>query len=75
VGCDWCGGSGYKGRIAIHELMTAIPSIKRAIRQEARVEELREIALQEGMWTLKMDGIMKVLNGETDMEQILRVCM
>lgn len=74
-GCEDCGGSGYKGRVAIHELMTAIPSIKRAIRQEARVEELREIALQEGMWTLKMDGIMKVLTGSTDMEQILRVCM
>ncbi|HBG05968.1 MAG: type II secretion system protein E [Geobacteraceae bacterium GWC2_58_44] len=74
-GCERCGGSGYKGRVAIHELMTAIPAIKKAIRHEARVEELREIALQEGMWTLKMDGIMKVLTGDTDMEQILRVCM
>ena len=74
-GCEQCGGTGYKGRLAIHELMIAIPEIKKAIRKESRVEELREIALQEGMWTLKMDGIMKVLNGETDLEQILRVCM
>ena len=74
-GCEQCGGSGYKGRIAIHELMPATPAVKNAIREGARAEELRKIALAEGMWTLKMDGIMKVLNGETDMEQILRVCM
>lgn len=74
-GCDECGGSGYKGRIAVHELMVASPSIKRAIRHQARLEELREAALEEGMWTLKMDGIIKVLHGETDLEQILRVCM
>ena len=74
-GCEQCGGTGYKGRIAIHELMVAIPEIKRAIRQEARLEELRGIALREGMWPLKLDGILKVLSGETDLVQILRVCM
>ena len=40
-GCDRCAGSGYKGRIAIHELMTAIPAIKNAIRQETGVDELQ----------------------------------
>ena len=75
TGCDHCAGSGYKGRIAIHELMTATPALKVAIRQETGQEELRKLALAEGMWTLKMDGIMKVLHGYTDMEQILRVCM
>ncbi|HXE98591.1 MAG TPA: ATPase, T2SS/T4P/T4SS family [Dongiaceae bacterium] len=74
-GCDRCGGSGYQGRIAIHELMTATPAIKHAIRQSAGGEELRKLALAEGMWTLKMDGIMKVFHGETDMEHVLRVCM
>lgn len=74
-GCDHCAGSGYKGRIAIHEMMSATPAIKNAIRRELGAEELRKIALSEGMWTLKMDGIMKVLKGETDMEQILRVCI
>ena len=75
AGCDECGGTGYKGRIAIHELMVATAGIKSAIRQEKGLDELRSIALAEGMWTLKMDGMMKVLQGETDMEHILRVCM
>jgi type II secretory ATPase GspE/PulE/Tfp pilus assembly ATPase PilB-like protein len=75
VGCEKCGGSGYRGRIAIHELMTGIPLIKSAIRQVTGVDELRQIALEQGMWTLKMDGIMKVLCGETDMEQVLKVCI
>lgn len=75
AGCDRCGGSGYKGRIAIHEMMSATPAIKNAIRRGAGAGELREIALSEGMWTLKMDGIMKAMKGETDMEQILRVCI
>ena len=75
VGCEECGGTGYKGRIAIHELMVATPGIKSAIRREKELEELRSIALDEGMLTLKMDGLMKVLSGETDMEHILKVCM
>jgi type II secretory ATPase GspE/PulE/Tfp pilus assembly ATPase PilB-like protein len=74
-GCDRCGKSGYKGRVAIHELMLATPDLKNAIRQETGVEELRKIALADGMWTLKMDGIMKVFTGVTDMEHILKVCM
>jgi type II secretory ATPase GspE/PulE/Tfp pilus assembly ATPase PilB-like protein len=74
-GCENCGGSGYKGRIAIHELLVATPAIKNAIRLGAGVDELRKTALAEGMWTLKMDGIMKVLNGDTDLEHVLKVCM
>jgi type II secretory ATPase GspE/PulE/Tfp pilus assembly ATPase PilB-like protein len=74
-GCERCGGSGYKGRFAIHELLLGTPAIKQAVRQAAGVEELRSIALSEGMWTLRMDGIMKVLSGYTDMEQIFKVCM
>ena len=74
-GCDLCGNSGYKGRVAIHELMLTTPELKNAIRQESGVEELRKIALADGMWTLKMDGIMKVFTGVTDMEHILKVCM
>ena len=75
VGCDECGGLGYKGRIAIHELMVGTAGVKSAIRQGKALEELRAIAMAEGMWTLKMDGLMKVFRGETDMEHILRVCM
>lgn len=75
VGCPKCNGIGYKGRIALHELMAGTPAIKRAIKGNADAEALKELAQQEGMWTLKMDGIMKVLKGYTDMEQILKVCV
>jgi type II secretory ATPase GspE/PulE/Tfp pilus assembly ATPase PilB-like protein len=74
-GCEQCGGSGYKGRVAIHELMLGTPAVKRAIREGLSVEELRRLALDDGMWTLRMDGIMKVFAGLTDMEHILKVCL
>ncbi|MBU5635465.1 Flp pilus assembly complex ATPase component TadA [Geomonas sp. Red69] len=75
VGCDECGGTGYKGRLALHELMVGTETVKSAIRRGVGMDELRSIAMDEGMWTLKMDGLMKVLQGETDLEQILKVCM
>jgi type II secretory ATPase GspE/PulE/Tfp pilus assembly ATPase PilB-like protein len=74
-GCEQCGGTGYKGRFAIHELLRATPAIRRAIREGAGVEALRQIALAEGMWTLRMDGVMKVFQGMTDLEHIHKVCM
>lgn len=73
-GCDRCGGTGYKGRVAIHELLLGTPPVKEAIKTKAGVEVLRELGLHEGMKTLKMDGIAKVINGVTDLEQILKVC-
>jgi type II secretory ATPase GspE/PulE/Tfp pilus assembly ATPase PilB-like protein len=74
-GCDKCLGSGYKGRIAIHELISADHVFKEAIKAKANVETLRRIALQEGMLTLKMDGILKVFQGITDLAQVMRVCL
>ncbi|MGA3115357.1 MAG: ATPase, T2SS/T4P/T4SS family [Syntrophobacteraceae bacterium] len=74
-GCEHCGGSGYKGRIAIHELMMGTPALKRAIREGKGAEDLKNIALEEGMWTLKMDGICKVFKGLTDLEHIRKVCL
>lgn len=74
-GCEQCGGSGYKGRIPITEMMLATPAIKEAVREKRGVFELRHLAIKEGMWTLKMDGIMKVMMGLTDMDHILKVCI
>lgn len=74
-GCEKCGASGYRGRIAIHELMLGTPVIKHAIRERHGVDELRKTAMADGMWTLRMDGIMKVLMGLTDLEQIRKVCI
>jgi len=75
TGCDVCGNIGYKGRIAVHELLTASESMKIAIKKNATAEEIKNIALNEGMRTLKMDGIEKIFKGITDFNQILRVCM
>lgn len=75
VGCHSCGGTGYRGRIAIHELAVGTQRLKQAIKKKAHAEEIKEIALEEGMHTLLQDGINKVLQGETDLEQVLKVCI
>jgi type II secretory ATPase GspE/PulE/Tfp pilus assembly ATPase PilB-like protein len=75
VGCDACGGSGYKGRAGLHELLVGTDPIKKLIQEHARVAEILAAALEEGMRTLKMDGIEKVLQGVTDMAQVRAVCI
>jgi type II secretory ATPase GspE/PulE/Tfp pilus assembly ATPase PilB-like protein len=74
VGCDACNNSGYKGRAAIHELLVNTETIKQLIRHKAAVDEIRIMAIKEGMRTLLMDGIQKVFQGITDREELLRVC-
>ena len=74
-GCDTCGGSGYKGRVGLHELLIGSDRLKRQIQEHARVAELFATALNEGMRTLKMDGIEKVLAGITDLKQVRAVCI
>ncbi len=73
VGCDACDGSGYNGRIAVHELLTNSAEIKKAIKKSAGVEEISETAVTQGMRTLRMDGIQKIFLGLTDLHQINRV--
>ncbi|MGA9108978.1 MAG: GspE/PulE family protein [Smithella sp.] len=74
-GCDKCGGTGYKGRIAFHELLAGTKKVKDYIKKSTGVEQLRDLAIEEGMRTLRMDGIMKVFQGITDYEQVNKVCM
>ncbi len=74
-GCDACGGSGYKGRCGLHELLVGTDPMKKLIQEHARVAEMLAIALAEGMLTLKMDGMEKVLQGVTDMAQVRAVCI
>ena len=75
VGCDKCANTGYRGRVGLHELLIGSDPIKKAIQEHARVAEIFAIALQEGMRTLKQDGIEKVLGGITDIHQIRAVCI
>ncbi|MEQ1774784.1 MAG: GspE/PulE family protein [Burkholderiales bacterium] len=74
-GCDTCGGSGYKGRVGLHELMIGTDRVKKNIQEHARVAEMFATALEDGMRTLKQDGIEKVLQGVTDMQQVRAVCI
>ncbi len=74
-GCDICGGSGYKGRVGLHELMVGTDQVKKLIQEHARVAQLFAQALSDGMLTLKMDGMEKVLQGVTDMKQVRAVCI
>jgi len=74
-GCEACGGTGYRGRVSIHELMTTSEPVRRGIKENMALEDMRDLAIKEGMRTLKMDGIEKIMDGHTTMEQVLRVCM
>ena len=69
-GCEECSGSGYKGRLGIHELLINSVTIKRMILHRASVAELTAQAVAEGMATLRQDGIFKILQGYTDWEQV-----
>ncbi len=74
-GCDVCGGSGYKGRAGLHELMIASDAVKKLIQERSRVADLFVKSVEEGMSTLKMDGMDKVMMGLTDMKQVRTVCI
>jgi type II secretory ATPase GspE/PulE/Tfp pilus assembly ATPase PilB-like protein len=74
VGCEACGHDGYKGRLAVHELLTGTPTIKALLKKAVPAGVITELALTEGLRTLRMDGIYKVFQGETDLEQVLKVC-
>ena len=73
LGCERCNGSGYKGRLGIHELMEGTPEIKILIKKNATSQELGKMAVKQGMETLKQDGIHKVFEGITDIREVRRV--
>jgi type II secretory ATPase GspE/PulE/Tfp pilus assembly ATPase PilB-like protein len=75
VGCDKCNGTGYKGRVGLHELMVADDGVKKLIQERARVAELFSAAVEGGMRTLKMDGMEKVMMGMTDLKMVRQVCI
>ena len=75
VGCDDCSNTGFRGRVGLHELMTASDALKKNIQERARVAEMLVTALSDGMRTLKQDGIEKVLQGITDIHQVRVVCI
>jgi type II secretory ATPase GspE/PulE/Tfp pilus assembly ATPase PilB-like protein len=74
-GCQQCNDSGYRGRAAIHELLVATDGMKKLIQSKARVAEMVTLAKQEGMTTLVQDGILKALEGLTDLKQVKAVAI
>lgn len=75
VGCDFCNYTGFKGRIALHEILISDEDIRQLIIKNAPAMEIRRVALEKGMLTLKQDGILKVLKGETTLKQVLAVTL
>ncbi len=73
VGCKKCGGTGYKGRIGIHEVMLITEEIGKLTVDEASAEDIKAVAIEQGMLTLKQDGLEKVRAGITSIEEIMRV--
>ncbi len=75
IGCETCNGSGYKGRMGIHELIEGTPEIKILIKRQATSQDLAKQAIKDGMTTLKQDGVHKVFEGTSDMREVRRVCI
>jgi type IV pilus assembly protein PilB len=73
VGCNRCNGTGYKGRLGLYEVMLVTEAIERLTVERKSADEINRVAQAEGMKTLREDGIDKVLQGRTSIEEIARV--
>ena len=72
-GCDKCGGSGYYGRIGIFEVLKVTDKIARLIMERADAATVEKAATDDGMIIMKQDGYLKVLDGVTTLEEVIRV--
>jgi len=72
TGCEACGGTGYRGRAGLYEVMPLSPELRRMILRGGSAAELRDRAVAEGMLTLRVDGITKIENGVTTLEEVLK---
>jgi len=70
-GCEACGGSGYKGRTGIHELLVVTDEIRKLIHARAPIAQVQRRAMEQGMTTLCQDGLLKCLAGQTDLRQVV----
>ncbi|UZR28671.1 type II secretion system ATPase GspE [Methylococcus mesophilus] len=73
VGCEQCGGTGFRGRLAILEFLVMSDEVRRLVMSHAQARQIEEVALREGMHTMYDDGIRKALMGLTTVEEVLRV--
>jgi type IV pilus assembly protein PilB len=75
VGCRSCAGTGYRGRIALHEVMPVSEEIERLTIQRGSAHELQRVALAEGMRDLRADGLSKAAEGQTSIQEVMRVAV
>ncbi len=73
AGCDNCKGTGYRGRTGVHELLVLSDEIRDKILNRAPSHEIRNMAIANGMKTLQMDAVQKILMGVTSVDEVLRV--
>jgi len=73
VGCEKCGNSGYFGRIGIYEVLRVSEKIARSILERADASTIEKQAMENGMIIMKQDGYLKVLEGITTLEEVIRV--
>lgn len=73
-GCDACKGTGYRGRLAVQELLQMDDGLRNIVAQDGTVDQIREQAIKSGMITMRRDGLAKVIQGVTTIEEVLRVC-
>jgi len=71
-GCSNCNGTGYKGRVGLYELMEVTDDVGKAISAEVPEDQLRKVAIQEGMVTLRDAGLQKIRTAETSLEEVLK---
>jgi type IV pilus assembly protein PilB len=71
-GCDRCGKTGYKGRVGLFEVMEMSEGLRQLVLANASISELRRLAVQEGMVTLRQSGLHKVREGVTTLEEVVR---
>ena len=73
VGCQVCGGSGYKGRVALYEVMPFKDALKELVLQGAAAVEIKAEAIRQGMRTLRMSGVRKICEGVTSVDEVARI--
>ena len=74
-GCEICNRTGFKGRVALHELLLGSDKLKRMVQTKARTEEMLKAAIEEGMTTLMQDGVQKALLGQTTFKEVKAVAI
>jgi len=74
-GCEACFGTGYRGRVGIHEFLVVTPPVRKLVQQKAQAELIAKAGREAGMLSLKQDGIRKILKGKTDLKEVLSITL